>query len=136
MKLLFFFFILSLNYIPLTGSSFSENGIEPWGSDSQLLHPLQEKTQVSLSKGQAACQGMIRFFQNYISPIDGPRSSFYPTSSQYALDAIRMHGVFKGIAMGCDRLMRENRDWWIYETTPNYGFDRKIDPVRRDRGHN
>lgn len=60
------------------------------------------------------CLSMIRFYQKQISPIDGPRSHFYPSSSQYALLAIQKHGVLKGIALGCDRLMRENKAEWIY----------------------
>ncbi len=74
---------------------------------------------------------MIRFFQVYISPIDGPRSSYAPTSSQYTLEAIQKHGVFKGIAMGCDRLMRENGEVWMYDTIrTDEGLERKVDPVR------
>lgn len=84
----------------------------------------------NLTLGQRNCRAMIRFFQVYISPIDGPRSSFYPTSSQYALEAIQKHGIFKGIAMGCDRLMRENGEIWVYERTTQYGPERKIDPVK------
>lgn len=72
---------------------------------------------------------MIRFFQVYISPIDGPRSSYTPTSSQYAWQAIGKHGFFKGVAMGCDRLMRENGYLWVYKTKEIGGSERKIDPV-------
>ncbi len=73
---------------------------------------------------------MIRFFQVYISPIDGPRSSFTPTSSQYALEAIGKYGVFKGITLGCDRLLRENGEAWVYEKITRGGEERKLDPVR------
>ena len=73
---------------------------------------------------------MIRFFQVYISPIDGPRSSFCPTSSQYTLEAIEKYGVFRGIAMGCDRLMRENKELWVYDIAKEDEFGRKLDPVR------
>jgi hypothetical protein len=31
--------------------------------------------------------------------------------------AIRKHGFFKGYIMGCDRLLRENSDPWVYRTT-------------------
>ncbi|MEZ5315310.1 MAG: membrane protein insertion efficiency factor YidD [Chlamydiales bacterium] len=70
---------------------------------------------------------MIRFFQNYISPIDGPRSSFYPSSSQYTFEAIQKYGVFRGISMGCDRLMRENNETWIYKNIKKEGIQLKID---------
>lgn len=73
---------------------------------------------------------LIAFHQNVISPADGPRSNFRPSSSQYMLDAMRMYGFFKGFAMGCDRLMRENADPWVYRTTINEAGERmKYDPV-------
>ncbi|MBS0645635.1 MAG: membrane protein insertion efficiency factor YidD [Verrucomicrobia bacterium] len=110
---------------------FVESNMEPWGADCELAYPLSvEKKQRASSLGKTVCMSMIRFFQDHISEIDGPRSGFYPTSSQYTLEAIQKYGVLQGIALGCDRLMRENKDWWIYDTTPKYGFDRKIDPVR------
>jgi putative component of membrane protein insertase Oxa1/YidC/SpoIIIJ protein YidD len=52
-----------------------------------------------------------------ISPADGPRSHFIPSSSQYTLDAINRYGLLSGISMGCDRLMRENEDPWVYRWT-------------------
>lgn len=57
---------------------------------------------------------LIRFHQEVISPADGPRSHFIPSSSQYTLDAMRKYGFFQGFSMGCDRLMRENKEPWVY----------------------
>lgn len=135
MKTVIFALMLSLLTYKAFASSFSESAIKPWGSDVELTLIKKEDSEnknlrVSLNVGQKSCRKMIRFFQVYISPIDGPRSSFYPTSSQYALEAIQKYGVFRGIAMGCDRLMRENGEMWIYETTNRYGIERKLDPVR------
>lgn len=117
------------------GSSFHENPHEPWGVDSDLplnnwMNGHAETARKVNKPSTQICKAMIRFFQIYISPIDGPRSHFYPTSSQYALQAIQTHGVFKGIAMGCDRLMRENADPWVYPVKANDGIKRKLDPVR------
>ncbi len=73
---------------------------------------------------------LITFHQEVISPADGPRSHYYPTSSHYTMDAIHKYGFFRGWIMGCDRLMRENNDPWIYRTTPGrYHCDTKYDPV-------
>ena len=66
-----------------------------------------------------------------ISPADGPRSHFIPSSSQYTYDAISRYGFFKGFILGCDRLMRENNDPWVYRTTLNpAGAVMKWDTVR------
>lgn len=137
MKSVIFFLILSLFTFKLPAAASFESGNAPWGVDAGLAYIKKEKTESekheltnALSVGQKSCHAMIRFFQVYISPIDGPRSSFYPTSSQYTLEAIQKYGIFKGISMGCDRLMRENGEMWVYETTKKYGVERKLDPVR------
>ena len=39
---------------------------------------------------------VIRFYQNCISPILGPRCRFYPTCSQYAIEALEKKGVIIG----------------------------------------
>ena len=130
MKTFFLLLITSLYLMPLSANSYSESGIEPWGIDAKLAYPDTQTTLITPSMSKLVCKRMIRFFQDYISQIDGPRSSFYPTSSQYAKEAIEKYGVFKGIAMGCDRLMRENKDPWVYDITPDYGINRKIDLVR------
>lgn len=49
----------------------------------------------------------VRFFQKYISPVDGPRCPMYPTCSAYALQAIDKHGPVIGTMMTVDRLLHE-----------------------------
>lgn len=79
----------------------------------------------------AAAEKIIEFHQQVISPADGPRSHFIPSSSQYMLDAIREYGFFCGFPMGCDRLLRENNDPWVYrKTLDGSGAPIKYDPVR------
>lgn len=110
----------------------TEGSFELWGADKDLAFCDKQTVSVQkpkLTPAQKTCRSMIRFFQVYISPIDGPRSSFYPTSSQYALEAIEKYGVLTGIALGCDRLLRENSELWVYECTDKHGMKRKLDPV-------
>ena len=42
---------------------------------------------------------MLGFYQKKISPLFPPRCRYYPTCSQYAKDAIEIHGVFKGLIL-------------------------------------
>ena len=42
---------------------------------------------------------MIRFYQKKISPLFPPRCRFYPTCSQYAVEAIERFGACKGGAL-------------------------------------
>ncbi|EOR95090.1 Protein YidD [Arcticibacter svalbardensis MN12-7] len=39
---------------------------------------------------------IIRFYQYFISPLSGASCRFTPTCSQYAVEAIKKHGPFKG----------------------------------------
>ncbi len=89
----------------------------PWGKDADLnFAPPPEKVELHLSLAAKAMEKVIWFHQNIISPVDGPRSHFRPSSSTYMLLAIRKHGFLKGYIMGCDRLLRENSEKWVYRT--------------------
>jgi putative membrane protein insertion efficiency factor len=46
----------------------------------------------------------ILFYRYFISPLLGPRCRFYPSCSHYAEDAIREHGVIRGIWLAIKRL--------------------------------
>ena len=48
----------------------------------------------------------IRLYQLLISPLLGQRCRFYPSCSQYALEAIQKHGAVHGLALGARRLVK------------------------------
>ena len=48
----------------------------------------------------------IRFYQTAISPFTPPSCRFTPTCSQYAVEAIRKHGPFKGLWLAVKRVLR------------------------------
>ena len=50
----------------------------------------------------------IRFYQKYISPLTPATCRFTPTCSHYAVEAIRKHGPFKGLALAVWRILRCN----------------------------
>ncbi|MBN2646609.1 MAG: membrane protein insertion efficiency factor YidD [Thiotrichales bacterium] len=49
---------------------------------------------------------LIRFYQLFISPLLGPRCRFYPSCSHYALEALQVHGLFKGSWLAIRRISR------------------------------
>ncbi len=51
-------------------------------------------------------RGLIRFYQIAISPLLGPRCRYYPTCSQYSLEAIATHGAMRGAWFAAQRLGR------------------------------
>ncbi|PCJ47648.1 MAG: membrane protein insertion efficiency factor YidD [Gammaproteobacteria bacterium] len=50
--------------------------------------------------------GIIRLYQRTISPLLGPRCCFYPTCSQFAVEAINTHGPLKGTWLAIKRISR------------------------------
>ncbi|MBP6456312.1 MAG: membrane protein insertion efficiency factor YidD [Chitinophagaceae bacterium] len=49
----------------------------------------------------------IRLYQWIISPLLGPSKCRYtPTCSQYSIEAIEKHGIFKGFYLGLKRILR------------------------------
>lgn len=48
----------------------------------------------------------IRFYQLSISPLFPPCCRFTPTCSQYSIEAIRKHGIFKGFWLALKRILR------------------------------
>jgi putative membrane protein insertion efficiency factor len=74
----------------------------------------------------------LRFYQENISSHDGARCLFYPTCSQFAVQALKEHGFFLGVLMTIDRM--------VYREDPlsmqYYAYDgrkkRYKDPVHRN----
>lgn len=49
---------------------------------------------------------LIRGYKKRISPLFPPSCRFYPTCSQYMMESIEKHGLFRGGFMGIRRLSR------------------------------
>ncbi len=50
--------------------------------------------------------GLIRLYQWTLSPFVGRSCRFQPTCSRYFAEALRVHGLFRGFALGVRRLGR------------------------------
>jgi putative membrane protein insertion efficiency factor len=50
--------------------------------------------------------GLIRVYQKLISPLIGPQCRFTPTCSQYGVEALKKHGLFKGSWLTIRRILR------------------------------
>ena len=49
---------------------------------------------------------IIRGYQRWISPLLGPHCRFTPTCSSYAIQAIQIHGAFKGSWLALKRIVK------------------------------
>ena len=51
---------------------------------------------------------LVKFYRNYISPLRPPCCRYYPTCSQYALEALEKYGALKGGWLALRRILRCN----------------------------
>jgi uncharacterized protein len=49
---------------------------------------------------------LIRLYQLTLGRLVGPCCRFYPSCSQYWIEALEKHGVFHGVWLGMKRLLR------------------------------
>ena len=50
--------------------------------------------------------GIIKLYQRYLSPMLGQNCRFHPTCSQYALEALKVHGTYRGSILAVKRIIR------------------------------
>lgn len=51
---------------------------------------------------------LVRIYQKLISPIFPPSCRYYPTCSNYMINALKKHGPILGLIMGIFRILRCN----------------------------
>ena len=49
---------------------------------------------------------LVRFYQVVVSPLNPPTCRYTPTCSQYALEALKKYGAFKGSWLALKRIAR------------------------------
>jgi putative membrane protein insertion efficiency factor len=63
-------------------------------------------TRIRRAPIEAALLGIIALYRRIISPLLPRACRFYPSCSEYARDAITMHGARRGVALAAMRLAR------------------------------
>ncbi|OZG49172.1 membrane protein insertion efficiency factor YidD [Bombiscardovia coagulans] len=53
-----------------------------------------------------ACIRCLRWYQGHISPLSPPSCRYYPSCSQYAVNAVERFGAVRGTALALLRLLR------------------------------
>jgi uncharacterized protein len=74
-------------------------------SAAHTQHPWQRRV---ASLGRSAALAPIVVYQRLISPALPRRCKYEPTCSRYAVEAIRAHGVWRGLVLAAWRLLRCN----------------------------
>ena len=55
---------------------------------------------------QHAIIWLLRFYKRWISPLLPSACRYYPTCSEYMQEAVRKHGIVRGVWLGLRRLAR------------------------------
>jgi putative membrane protein insertion efficiency factor len=48
----------------------------------------------------------IIFYQRFVSPLTAPTCRFFPTCSEYALQAIKRYGLWRGLWLSLRRILK------------------------------
>lgn len=51
---------------------------------------------------------IVRFYQYFISPLFPPSCRYYPSCSNYAIEALKVHGALKGSYLAIKRILKCN----------------------------
>ena len=52
------------------------------------------------------CIYLVEFYRKFISPLKAPTCRFYPTCSQYSLEAFKKYGLIKGMFLTIKRILK------------------------------
>ena len=83
-----------------------------------------------------ALTGVVRVYQLFISPMLPPRCRYEPTCSYYAIEALQLHGPFRGGWLAVKRFLRCH-PWGGsgYDPVPLDGLASKPRGTSRCDGH-
>ncbi len=74
---------------------------------------------------------LIKSYQLFVSPRSGPCCRYTPSCSQYAIDALKIHGAFKGFFLAVWRIMRCNPfSKGGYDPVPNITSEKQLNLMR------
>ena len=49
---------------------------------------------------------IIKIYQYFISPLLGNKCRFFPTCSEYCIEALKTYGLFLGLKLGAKRILK------------------------------
>ena len=83
---------------------------EPWSVSRQhpvtaeLRRPIRQTQKIEIPSSLSHL--LFEFYSRYISPIDGQSCHYLPTCSAYGVEALEKYGIWRGLLMTTDRLIR------------------------------
>ncbi len=76
--------------------------------------------------------GLILFYQKYLSPLKSTKCPYFPSCSQYGLEAVRQYGALKGGLLCVWRILRCNPfSSGGYDPVPSINYDNKKEDKKK-----
>ena len=72
---------------------------------------------------------IIKFYKYFLSPLLGNRCRFFPTCSEYFIEALKTQGLIKGSTLGLKRVLKCHQFKLLGE---NHGIDFVPDSNHKD----
>jgi len=108
----------------------------PWDSwKKSSKAPVADNTVFKTQTGEFSYNPLlwgVRLFRNFISSVDGPRCSMYPTCSHYSLLAFKKHGPVMGYILTTDRLIHESDEPRYVPRVEKHNVIRFYDPLENN----
>jgi uncharacterized protein len=108
------FYLLILLFL-FENNIYSQSNFSPWEADVKISEEENSHNYISkktdnkiFNSPQGALYILLRGFQKFVSPQDGPNCGYNPTCSNYAKIAIFRYGAVMGAFLAGDRLLRCN----------------------------
>jgi putative component of membrane protein insertase Oxa1/YidC/SpoIIIJ protein YidD len=78
----------------------------PWDYGQTAKQPANVDPEIVPAPERLAVSGLFRIYKGFIGPANGFRCPMHPSCSSYALAAIDKWGLFRGVVLSSDRLIR------------------------------
>jgi hypothetical protein len=79
--------------------------------------------------GTVLLLGLLSFYRNAVSAVDGDRCSMAPTCSLYSRQAVQEHGALLGVLLTADRLLHEADEIPLVPSVEIGGEAYSLDPL-------
>jgi len=116
--------------VPAQGEG--ESWSDPEEEKQVQINYLAAEKEELFSLGQLITLQFLKFYREYISPVDSGKCPSYPSCSHYALQAVKKHGSVLGLLLTFDRLIHEADEVHLAPLIEINGEYRYFDPVENN----
>lgn len=131
-KYVLFFLIFTNLLLPMQARGEEAFWSDPEEEKQARLNYKEAEKEEGYSLGQLITLKFLKFYREYISPVDSGKCPSYPSCSHYALQAVKKHGSLLGLLLTFDRLIHEADEVHRAPLIKINGEYRYFDPIENN----